>query len=134
MYKYENTSKLILKYPCTSPTKYKNCQAGGIYFIYFDCTLGKLLILQNISQLKRDKLLLKKLHKLLLKNLHIMFSYCKAEMKEMVVMEYQVLEVSLEEMVRQETLDHRDLLDPRQEGSLMSGGVEPPALIQRELN
>ena len=62
--------------------------------------------LQNISLLKRDKLLLKKL---LVKNLHIMFSYCKVGMEEMVVME---LEVSLAEMVRQETLDHRDLLDP----------------------
>ena len=48
-------------------------------------------------------------------------------MEEMVVMECLVLEVSLEEMVRQETLDRRDLLDPRQEESLMSGGVEPPA-------
>ena len=47
-----------------------------------------------ISPLKRDKLLLK--------NLHIMFSYCKAEMEEMAVMECQDLEVSLAEMVRLE--------------------------------
>ena len=51
-------------------------------------------------------------------------------MEEMVVMECQDLEVSLAEMVRLETLDRRDLLDPRQEESFMSGGVEPPAQIR----
>ena len=63
-----------------------------------------------------------------------MFSYCKAEMEEMVMMECQDLEVSLAEMARLETLDRRDLLDPTLEESHMSGGVEPPAQIQRELN
>ena len=63
-----------------------------------------------------------------------MFSYCKAEMEEMVVMECQDLEVSLAEMARLETLDRRDLLDPPLEESHMSGGVEPTAQIQRELN
>ena len=34
---------------------------------------------------------------------------------------------------RRETLDHRDLLGRGVEESPTSGGVEPPALIQREL-
>ena len=50
----------------------------------------KMYILQNNCLLKRDKLLLKKLH--------TMLRYCEAEMEEMVVMESQDLEVSLEEM------------------------------------
>ena len=40
-----------------------------------------------------------------MKIFHTMFSYCKAEMEEMVVMESQDLEVFLAEMVR---LDHKD--------------------------
>ena len=64
----------------------------------------------------------------------------EVEMDEVVVMESLDLEdfqAGMERMkqeVRQEPLDHRDLLDPAVEVSLMSGGVELPAQTQMALN
>ena len=61
----------------------------------------------------------------------------EVEMDEMVVMESQDLEdfqAGMERMVRQEPLDHRDLLDPVVEESLMPGGVELSAQTQMALN
>ena len=61
-------------------------------------------------------------------------------MVEMVVMEslgleeFQAGRVRTERGERKETLEHRVLLDPGVGGSLTSGGAEPPAQTQRELN
>ena len=58
----------------------------------------------------------------------------REEMVAMVVMEMLDLEDLRVQEEIQEPLEHRDLLDPGVGESLMSGGVEPPAQTQRELN
>ena len=61
-------------------------------------------------------------------------------MVEMVLMESMDLEdfqagtAGMERGERKETLEHRGLMDRGVGGSLTSGGAEPPAQTQRELN